>query len=576
MNHSTDYRLDNLRNREMKRRSQRQDIIVSDGQTALNKILDAPSPAALVQSFPDQDLYYLMHKIGPDDFVPVLSMATSDQWEYILDVEIWDGDRFDLDTMTKTLDLLFQADPNRLLRWGIKEKPAFFEYFLSKYMTVKIREHDEPPPADHEDYITIDDKFYFRFPEKPALKEDQMPVPGDHRPAWELIEKMVKMVAEMDLSVFHGLLLETVNLLPAEVEEEEFRLKSLRLAEKGFLPAHEAIGIYQPVTRDGLRSRPEKKPAIAPLDPDIPLPPQFFTGRLDIDDLFVAALQNVAPDFLMELESELASLINKVISADKIKLKSRADFEKAVAKTHSYLNLGLEMLLKDDVSTGPAVRMLSHYFLEDIFRFASSACIQLKTRAVKWFNASFMAKNRLPLSFLDETYLGIIGGLFVDRPVFFDNYETGELYRDFHTADDLLNTRIALDEVIALDAVLGRLDVDVASFEQGVLTYKTLLLTLWCRNRLGLPSTLAPIEIGTFKSFFKALFTPADETQPLDIQLNDLTMWICETSGTAPDAVPAPLTRVIESLISELDQEYGLVDTGDLDPRFIPHFLLTR
>ncbi len=29
----------------------------------------------------------------------------------------------------------------------------------------------------------------------------------------------------MDLSVFHGLMLETINVLPAETEEEQFRLK---------------------------------------------------------------------------------------------------------------------------------------------------------------------------------------------------------------------------------------------------------------------------------------------------------------------------------------------------------------
>ena len=119
MNDQTDYKLINIQKKELKLRTIRHEILVSESEKALDLILDAAAPASLVQSFPDQDLYYLLHKIGPDDFIPVLSMATSDQWEYILDVEAWDNDQLDIDNITKTFDLLFQADPQRLLRWTI-------------------------------------------------------------------------------------------------------------------------------------------------------------------------------------------------------------------------------------------------------------------------------------------------------------------------------------------------------------------------------------------------------------------------------------------------------------------------
>jgi len=92
MDQTTDYQLANIQKRELKLRTQRHGILTSDPEKALDMILSAPSPATLIQSFPDQDLYYLMHKIGPYDFIPVLSMARSDQWEYILDVEVWDND----------------------------------------------------------------------------------------------------------------------------------------------------------------------------------------------------------------------------------------------------------------------------------------------------------------------------------------------------------------------------------------------------------------------------------------------------------------------------------------------------
>ena len=575
MSDKTNYRLANIQKKEMKLRVQRSEILVSESEKALDLILDAPLPATLVQSFPDQDLYYLMHKIGPYDFIPILSMAKSEQWEYILDVEAWNNDRLDLEYMTKTFDLLFQADPQRLLRWVIKEKPGFFEFYLFKNMEIFVREHDDLPPENFDDYITIDDKFYFRFPDKPKIIDGDMP--KDHQEAGELIEKMLKAIAQMDLSVFHGLLLETKATLPAETEEEQFRLKNLRLAEKGFLPTHEAIGIYQPTRLSSLRKRPDN-PLFkqGQFDPELPLPPQFFSQFIKGDNLFVKSLKFFDPEFILYLESELAALINKIISADKIKLKAREDLEKAVLKTCDYLNLGLEVILKGEQKPELARDVIQKYFLEDIFRTGSRAGIRLMTKAVNWFKKSFLNKNNLPLSFLGEDFLGVIGGLFLERPLYYDNYASGELYSNFKSLSDITKTSRALEQIIALDLVLDKLDVDIKSFKKGVLTYKTLILTLWAKDRLNLSPTLEPIDTKVFKKFFIALFSKSDVNRTEKIPLNDLALWTLEATGMDETKPPEAFSEVLADLIYELESEYGSVDPKNIDPRFIPHFLLKK
>ncbi len=579
MDEQTDYRIANKRKRELKLRHQRHDILKKDGEAALSAILDAPSPATLVQSFPDQDLYYLMNKIGPDDFTPILSMATSDQWEYILDVDVWENDRLDLSAMTRTFDLLFQADPHRLLRWAITQKPDFLEFYLFKNMSVFIREHDEPPPSDFDDYITLDDKFYFRFPDKPESAplpdDDQVLVSKTDRDPGELIETMLKTLADMDLSVFHGLLLETSALLPAETEEEQFRLKNIRLAEKGFLPAHEAVGIYQPVGRSSLGKRPESLDFDHEnFDPDLPLPPQFFAGFMEGDNLFIKSVQLFDSKAALVLESELAALINKVISADKVRLRSKKDLESVIAKTCSYLNLGLEILLNGEQSPASAKAVIQDHFLENIFRTGSREGIRLKTRAEKWFSQSFMHKNNLPLSFLDEWYLGVIGGLLIDRPLFFDQAAPGERYRNFKTTADIKKTAEVIDQIIALDHILSRLEVDISSFTSGMLTYKTLILTLWAKNRLKLDHTLEPIPVRSFRPFFAALFASDDSDKAGASPFSDLLIFVEQATGLSSQDITDAGSVVIHNLIKELEDEYAKVDPRDLDPRFIPHFLL--
>ncbi len=573
----TNYKLANIQKKEIKLQRIRRDILVSESERALDMILEAPAPATLIQSFPDQDLYYLMHKIGPYDFIPVLSLARSEQWEYILDMEVWNNDRLDLESMTKIFDLLFQADPKRLLRWVIKEKPDFFSFYLFKNMEIRIREHDESTPNDFDDYITIDDKFYFRFPQKPKEIDKDLPESGNIQDAWELIEKMVKSVAQMDLSVYHGLLLETASILPAETEEEQFRLKNLRLAEKGFLPAHEALGIYQPSKLASLRKRPEKNRFTAKsFDPDIPLPPQFFSQYIEGDDLLVKSLNLFDPDYIPAIESELAALINKIISADKIKLKAKEDLEKAIQKACAYLNLGLEVILKGEKKPELARKVIQDHFFEDIFRTGSRAGIKLKAKAVNWYRHSFMNKKNLPLSFLGEAYLGVIGGLFLDRPLYFDSRASGELYRDFTSISEINQTSTILEQIIALDKILGMLDADINSFKEGILTYKTLILTLWAKDRLKLAPNLEPIGTDVFKTFFAALFSTSDSQISLKIQIEDLALWTSEATGLDETDFGKAFGEVLSNLIKELESEYASVDPEHIDPRFIPHFLLRK
>ncbi|NDY73007.1 hypothetical protein DO021_16435 [Desulfobacter hydrogenophilus] len=585
---NNDYQLANKTRKELKLKNLRRDILISDGAKALDMILEAPSPATLIQSFPDQDLYYLMHKIGVHDFIPVLALAASSQWEYILDVEVWDDDRLNTHMITQVFSLLFKADPQRLLRWTITEKPDFIEYYLSQKMYIFIREHDEVPPEDFEDYITLDDKFYFRFPglqsgtnensEGELLPQDTPRENGLPDDAPELIEQMIRTLAAMDLSVLHGLFLETLSLLPAETEEEQFRQKNIRLAEKGFLPAHEAVGIYQPVAGKDLTHRPAITNKSKALDPDIPLPPMFFTQFLKGDNLFAKTLKQIsAQGGIPDLDSELAALINKVISADRIRIRNRESIEKPLEKTMSTLSLGLEVLMEGSkISVERAVDLITKYFLEDIFRTGSRESARLQAMVRKWYETSFIGAKDLPLSFLGETYLGIIGGLMVQRPMFFANYADKILYRNFAGLSDIRATQRQLDEIICLDDFLNRLNVDIATFTFGVLTYKSMILTLWIRDRMGLnkskPLSLAPIEISKFKDFFAQLFGP--EGTIGDTQAKDLGLWAAQASGVHETDLPTALQGILYALLRELESEYGHVRVQDLDPRFMPMFLL--
>ena len=110
-----------------------------------------------------------------------------------------------------------------------------------------------------------------------------------------------------------------------------------------------------------------------------------------------------------------------------------------------------------------------------------------------------------------------------------------------------------------------------------ILTYKTLILTLWAKDRLGLEPTLEPIDLDLFKAFFTDLFSASDTGRANPLTLDDLTLWITEAAGIAEEKdLPDAFKETIQDLILELEEEYGTVRPKDIDPRFVPHFLLKK
>jgi len=65
----------------------------------------------------------------------------------------------------------------------------------------------------------------------------------------------LEKLAGYDFIQYQKVFLETIHVLPAETEEEAYRLRTVRLAEKGFLPFSEAVGIYKPMTPDEIEKK---------------------------------------------------------------------------------------------------------------------------------------------------------------------------------------------------------------------------------------------------------------------------------------------------------------------------------
>jgi len=562
--------------------AQRKEILALSPEKALDRIFQAMHPAALIHSFPEADFYYLVNDIGIDDAFEILALASDRQWEYILDIELWEKDRIDINSVTRWLDILFQAAPDRFIKWAVEKEPEFIEYYLYKNIRVAIREHDEDPSALGKDFVTFDDVFYIRITDDyyaPVESGTETEEDDNREKREEFIKKMLEKIAEYDYGKYRNILFETMTVLPAEMEEEFYRLRNVRLEEKGFLPFYEAVGVYAPLKPERLAAR--KKIAKSRNESDSLMPVSLYPfGMLKEDNLFTMSLKRIEPvEILGNLQAEFAGLCNRIISADQRTIKSRDELKQIVKKACGYLSIGLERLAaereKQDISH--SVALIEKYHLEHIFRTGFGLALEMKERADKWLIKSWFRAQGLPLGFWGEEWTGVLGGLLIKKPLYFDNYKTGYIYREFLSLPDVTESRKTLEEIIAFDNLLSLIGTDINHVKGCSFNYKNLILTLFAVYRTGMQKDAVSLPYDDFTRFFATIWTGKGKSRRIDVSVKESFLsWLAGRTGLNPAEITDQLGRVFDDLFGEIESEYKKVALRDLEPKYINLFLVEK
>ncbi len=562
----------------------RGEILSLPPEQALERILSDPQPAALVHSFPETDLYFLVHEIGPEDALALLALASDKQWDHIMDLESWARDRIEVNHLTRWMNLLMEADAKRYIRWFLHERLAFGEFYLFHSIEVRLREHDQDPSDFGEGFFTFDQVYYMRFLNVPPLA-DGSAIGAEERQAF--LMKLLQRLAEYDHVLFQSLLLEAAHVIPAETEEEQFRWRNVRLAEKGFAPFDEAVGIYQPITRRQLESQgPKFTPGDRGGEATFLPVPAYPLHEMKGDTHFSRALARIEPGpVLTRLQWEFANLCNRIIVADHKTVRDREQLREIVAKACGYISMGLERLKPPTDSQPDPVRAaadLSRHALIQLFRLGFGGALEIKWQAERWLSTSWFAKAGLKLSFWGEQWMGVLGGILLKKPQYYDNYQTGVLYREFKSLEDVTRIEDILKQVQAVDHLLAVMNPQLdPPGRYGFLTWKNLLLTQWARHCLGLKEEkLSPPALTVFAPFFSRLLPgtlPPDATETRripDSMKTGFIAWLARETGLKDFEISEKLGRIFEDLFAEVEAEYGRVAAEDLDARFVQLFLL--
>ncbi len=567
----------------------RKEILAAPPEKALDMILGSDLPAGLVQSFSEQDLYFLSHEIGIADSLPVLALATSEQWGYMLDVEVWEKDIMDVDAVTRWLRALLIADGRRLVRWLLMERLEFLELYLFKNIDVIVREENQDPSEFSDDFFTVDDYFYIRIKEKP----ETLPTRGDDDMISQddldlVVRELLEKLLEIDHGLYQSVMLEAVGVIPAEVEEDVFRMRNVRLCEQGFLPFDEALEIYSPLGEDQVRQMTVTRKTMRAESGETASFPLVHVSEIKGTNPFTEALARL--DGMLDLgdfEIEFAALCNQIIAADQNVIRERETLSKIVKKAVAYVSIGLEILEGDKGgATGKDsalfASLIMKHSLKNLFRLGVGRVMDLKHKAERLTREGWFAANGLPLSFWGESWLGIIGGLLVNRPVFYRKGEAGSLYRDFETLADVDQTDKALSDIKGFDDLLSVITPRLEGFKGFFVTFANVLLTVWVHRRSGHGEhSEGPVSLSDFRMFFSELWEPGERDVDKggvirSAMKEDFLGFLALSSGLTEEEISGRLGGVLEDLFADIAKEYGSVSENDLDPRYLAYFCVIK
>jgi hypothetical protein len=528
------------------------------GKGTLDQILKQENPRSLIQQLPHGDFFWLIKKVGENDCLPLLELASEDQWQYLLDLELWRKDQLNLEKAAQWIVRLGQADIGRLVRWFFGKGQAVAYYYLFRSIQVVVKKEDDVDDIS-DDFFTFDGVFYIRTFDK------------KHR---ETIENILRTMSGEDIDRCHGFLMELSGILPAELEEDMYRLRNVRLAEHGFLPFEEALSVYAPLRPENLISERSEgstsgfvsDEGIYELAPILPL--YHARGQ----NLWTAVSSRITDHkFLDRIRLEFGGLCNQIFSANGALNNDMETLIKTCRKAAGYLNLALEKLCGPDISS--AEKLIKNNSLVSIFRVGFGMVMALKWEAGRWFKKSWFYGQDLEFNFWGDVWGERLAGLMATKPRLYIGFKGGEEYKDFESFSELENCNRILKRVMVLDTLFERLvgltplPKEIIQISQ--LSFHPLLFNFFARKLLKLEPSFSGISHGQAKKFFGYL-RARDKKPPYKMSGYE-EIFIRDFMAYAADLEPRVVGTLKDTLTliwREFCKEYEWVSLEDLEDKF--------
>jgi hypothetical protein len=537
------------------------------GMAALDWLLDREDPQAFVGELATGELYFTMKEIGLGDSHVLIELATPEQIQGILDLDLWTGHEIKLERWVNWLDMARSHSIDTAMKLIRSTEPELLQLFFTRDITVHPGDLDLDLVPDELQLVPSPDGAFW------------VTISRDHELS-DFLHDMLKLMWATDMDKMRDIF-QTVRFdLESSIEESLIRFRQGRLEEMGFFTPGEALSVYAYSSPQKVRDEVRKNLAAMRVAPPLKhgdVMHDVVLHHVTPPDALGAVLLDMLPTERARFAETFTYLVNKVFMARTGDLSQTDALPEIGGHCGALVNLGLLWLA--DESLPRASQVAQSLWPEQLFRVGFSLVTDLSRQARRLSTRSGAHQN---LRLFGEPVDDVLEGLSRRHPVLYEGLVSpGTLvWRDVRTLEELSRLEIALADATSVldffedhlgfspEALMGASFGDLPESERDGITFATLFRTGVAQSMLTDTFTFEPLSRDELAAFLSVAFDLSAgrvvPTAELNVVLGPLKTQVGDLMGAW-----------IDDQVDELGSALGRVQAYDLDPAFASALILT-
>jgi len=542
-------------------------VLQAHGKDRLHYLILSEHPEQLVQQLPELDVFLTVKEVGEEDSLDLISLTTAEQFQYILDLDLWKRDRLEPEKILHWMEILIESGDQKVAQFIHSTDPELIVLLLKRFLRVMTSEREPVEVGDRLPLFTLDQHYFIDFKGKGVR---------------EIFQPFLEIFYRVDEKGYRRLMDYLIVELESELEETGYRLRNNRLADHGFPDFEEALEIYSFVNPDSLTGE-KMNPQIRDLGKTEKESPTFYLAFRNESPLLSSVLSRIGPLEQDRLSQEITSLCNKAIVAEGLDLSNIAGMERVIRKVYHYLNLGLQYLSMEE--EGRAFEFVRSLPMQRLFQCGVGTTILLRRKAESILKGPWFSGRQENLVLLDAPHFEKFEGILRKRPAF---YRDG-VYEDFKNLQDLKEAENFLEFVETVVNFLRKelnvspqelVEMDFKDYHPEAwreMTLSTIFLTSLANQILKGSFRFEAIESDRLTDFlFQVFERGAQEKGVIKMEIkNGLRDWFY--SNEHEEVKRQHLIAFQDFCLDLFEEQYGKISPEErVDARFVKGLLIKK
>jgi hypothetical protein len=543
-------------------------VLQARGKDRLHYLFLSEHPEQLVQQLPELEVFLTVKEAGEKDCFDLISLTTPEQFQFLLDLDLWKKDQLDAEKVLDWMEILLESGEKRVIQFIQSSDIEFIALLLKKFIHATTIDGEHVEGADRVPLFTLDQYHFIHFRGKRTR---------------EIFEPFLKILYRADEKSYQRLMDSLMVELESELEEMGYRLRNSRLSDYGFPDFEESLEIYHFLNPDSpiLEERPLKGTVQEERMKGSPI---FYLTHQAEGPFFSSVLSKIDDSHEQDrLKQEIAALCNKAIVAEAVDLSNLVAMERAVKKVYHTLNLSLHYLSKGDEMR--ALEILQSLPLQRLFQYGVSTTLLLRRKAESLLKGPWFSNEQENLVLFDPPHFEKLEGILRRRPALYRDwvYEDFKNPLDLKEADDFLEWLRTIITFLGTELKVSPLylkGTDLSGCypdDWREITLSTIFLTSLANQILKGTFQFEAIGQAQVKDFLSRVFEKDDQGKGvIKVEVkNGLRDWLRSVEGE--ELKQQHLLAFQDFCLDLFEVQYGKIPPGEeVDPRFVKGLLIRK